>query len=664
VGPVKQSRTLPTFLQRTDLRLLLFGGKGGVGKTTCAAAAALYLAGNFPDRTFLVVSIDPAHSLKDSFAGPSPLPNLEMLEIDSRERLRKFKEEHAEQFRQIALRGTFLDDDDVTQLLDLSIPGLDEIMAFDEISCFVQEDAYSCIVVDTAPTGHMLRFLELPQVLREWIDALDAMLAKHRYLAKLYRGFYRKDQIDVFLEDLAGSVERVASLLRDPLRCSFVPVMIAEPFCIAETQRLFDKLQTMKIPVTDILVNLLYRAAANCPQCSDARGRQRRELRRFSQQSSGHTLWEIPIQGAEVRGSKQLAGFWDSVCPVGESGEETSAAASVPVRVDGPTELPSPEVSLLFFAGKGGVGKTTLASATAFRLARHYTDKQVFLFSSDPAHSLSDCLDTSVGARETRLGPRLTAMEVDAEAEFQGLRKQYADEVAEFFDALTSHGTIDLAFDREVIERMMDLSPPGLDEVMALTRVVDFLEAGKYDIFVIDTAPTGHLVRLLELPELIQDWLKVFFDLLLKYRNVFRLPKISELLVGIAKGLKVLRSLLADPQKAELYAVSILTEMAFEETRDLFAFCRRAGIHVPALFLNLATPPGDCSVCRGLAEAESKLRRRFQKAFRDAQQTVVYRCGEPRGAERLTELSQAIYRDSHETGPARPVRRSASKTQV
>ncbi len=190
----------PAFLENAQLCLLLFGGKGGVGKTTCAAAAALYLAGRFPQRTFLLVSIDPAHSLRDSLGGTVSLANLCCLEMDQRASLAKFKHAHADQLKEIALRGTFLDEEDVNQLMELSIPGFDELMAFTEIAEFLETQAYSCIIVDTAPTGHTLRLLELPELMHCWFQALDAMLAKRRYMVELYRGRYQRDDIDLFLE--------------------------------------------------------------------------------------------------------------------------------------------------------------------------------------------------------------------------------------------------------------------------------------------------------------------------------------------------------------------------------------------------------------------------------------------------------------------------------
>ena len=649
---MKPDHNLPGFLQDDGLKLILFGGKGGVGKTTCASATALFLSKRAPDQSFLLVSTDPAHSVSDSFAGSSPPANLELVEIDAHKCMEEFKHAHSSHLREIARRGTFLDDDDIEQVLDLSLPGLDEIMAFDEIAELVEADRYHCIVVDTAPTGHTLRFLELPDIMQEWIATLDAMLAKHRFMAELYRGYYRKDDTDRFLDDMSELVQTVRSVLSDRPRCRFVPVAVPEPVILLETHRLIDRLKKAKIPVADILLNRVYPEGNNCPVCVRARTRQKEQLRRFCEEFSEYRLWRIPIQGAEVQGVEQLSTFWAGSEKLDMPDNEPRPAAAAPIGVAHPPTLPGREVSLVLFAGKGGVGKTTLASAAAIHLAREYPEKELLLFSTDPAHSLSDCLSAEVGPEETRLFPGLSAIEIDAEAEFQGLKDRYTEEIAELFDSLAGETWIDFKFDHEVMERFLDLSPPGLDEVMALTRIAELHEKNKYDMVVLDTAPTGHLLRLLEMPELIQDWLKVFFHLFLKYKHIFRLPKVSELLVAMSKRLKFIRSLLTDPDRGRLYAVSILTEMAFEETKDLIAGCSDSGVHVPVLFLNLATPPDGCPLCNAIARKESEVRRRFERAFDGIHQTVIYRCGELRGIDRLGELGAALY---GARVPARPV---------
>src|ERR1035437_10923495 len=99
------SQQMPSFFEQQGLQLLLFGGKGGVGKTTCATAAALTLAGGFPKSSYLLVSIDPAHSLADCLAGFLPPGNLTTLELNAAECLAKFKAKHHRELREIVSRG-------------------------------------------------------------------------------------------------------------------------------------------------------------------------------------------------------------------------------------------------------------------------------------------------------------------------------------------------------------------------------------------------------------------------------------------------------------------------------------------------------------------------------------------------------------------------------
>jgi arsenite-transporting ATPase len=645
--------TTPFFIRARNLRLLLFGGKGGVGKTTCAIATALRLARCFFEDSFLIVSTDPAHSLTDGIAGFLPPPNLRILELDAQQSLEAFKAKHAHRLQAIAARGTFLDDQDIRQFLGLSLPGLDELMGFLEIAKWVRERHCRCIVVDTAPSGHTMRLLAVPEILRKWLDALDAMLAKHRYMARLFRGRYRSDDLDNFLVEMADSVKQTRELLEDPESSCFVPVMIPEPLVVAETALFVGELERQKVPIGGIVVNRLY-PASQCPVCECERNSQRNELRRLPEELSRYPLWGIPLYPEEVRGQKPLESFWGKVFRLNEPGapEVTPivsdsggiTATGEPARViEGPPVVPHPETSLLVFAGKGGVGKTTLACATAVRLARDLPDKEVFLFSTDPAHSLSACLDVPVGPEPVRICPGLTAMEIDATAEFELLKAQYADDLERFLASVLPN--LDLTFDHQVMARVMDLAPPGLDEIMALTRAMGFLTQDRYDMLILDSAPTGHLVRLLELPQLIEQWLKVLFGLFLKYRDIFRLTIISRRLVEMSKNLKTLTALLHDPTRSALYGVSILTGMALEETKDLVAACVQMGVHVPVLFLNLATPPSDCRLCSALHRRESSVRREFRKAFLEQHQTLVYRHRGTRGLDDLAELGRLLYQD-------------------
>ncbi len=632
-----------SFLEDSGLKLIFFGGKGGVGKTTCAAAAALHYARRSPQGSFLLVSTDPAHSLADSIGDFHPPDNLKILEFNAQDSLETFKARHRGKLAEITARGTFLDEEDIRRILDLSLPGLDELMALLSIAGWAESRAYDLIVVDTAPTGHTLRLLTTPEVIRTWLKALDALLAKHRFMQQRFRGSHQRDELDLFLLDLAAAVQQMEALLRHPRACRFVPVMLAEDLVISESLKLLGELKRLQIPVREIVVNRLF-PENSCPLCAEGRRRQQQLLNELFSRGSlgGYTWWGLPLCPEEMRGPV-LETLWEGVS-VFDAALPTrlQPPLEIPPRVEAAPLCPSAETTFLIFAGKGGVGKTTLACATAIRLAQEFPGKQVLLFSTDPAHSLSACLEANIGSQPVRLSPGLTAMEIDAPGEFAALKRQYRQELEKFLQ--TAFENFDVPFDRQVMERMLDLSPPGLDEIMALVRAMEFLEQGRYDIFILDSAPTGHLLRLLELPKLIDQWLKTFFRLLLKYNLALRFPDLSHQLVRISRDLKLLRNLWRDPARAALYAVTILTEMAFQETSDLLAVCGRLGVLVPVLLLNLATPAWDCTLCAALNRRETLIKDKFQQTFAGRHQTVIYRQSEPRGLKRLNALGQALYR--------------------
>ena len=631
-----------SFLEDSHLRLIFFGGKGGVGKTTCAAATAIHQARKSPQESCLLVSTDPAHSLADSLGDFRPPPNLKILEFDAQESLKTFKTRHRGKFAEIAARGTFLDRKDIQQILDLSLPGLDELAALLEITGWVETQAYDLIVVDTAPTGHTLRLLTTPELIHNWLKALNALLAKHRFMRRRFRGSDQQDELDEYLTGLSASVQQMKALLRNPRTCRFVPVMLAEGVVISETLNLLGELKRLQIPVREVVVNRLY-PENSCPLCAEGRRRQEQLLGELWGRGSlsGYTWWGVPLCPAELRGP-ELATLWDGATQVHPALPALPRdPLELPSWVQAPPPCPSPDLTLLIFAGKGGVGKTTLACATAVRLTQEFPGKEILLFSTDPAHSLAACLEAPIGPQPVRLAPGLTAQEIDAAGEFSALKRQHQQELEKILE--TTCANIDLPFDRQVMARLLELSPPGLDEIMALVRAMEFLEQGRYDLLILDSAPTGHLIRLLELPELLDQWLKTFFGLLLKYNLTFRFPGLSQQLVRISRGLKFLKNLWRDPGRTALYAVTILTEMAFQETSDLLALCSRLGVPVPVLFLNLATPARDCPLCAALNRREGLIGARFRQTFASRQQTVIYRQNEPRGLKRLGELGQVLY---------------------
>src|ERR1044071_1515396 len=279
---IKNLKSLPPDFP--DTRYLFFGGKGGTGKTTAAAAAALALldaarAGS----KLLLFSTDPAHSLSDSLGVEvgdrtaevarrgrrEDAPRLYAREMDAAAALDAFKEKHRAVLAEIADRGTILDEADINDLLDLSLPGMDEVMALFELSEVERAGDFARVVVDTAPSGHTSRMLRLPAVFSRWVGALDVMSEKHRYMVAHFarRGRVREDEVDLFLRDLSARVAAVRAMLFDPARASFVLVTIPEAMGFEETARYFASLRKEGAPVTDLVVNRVEREHAGCPFC-------------------------------------------------------------------------------------------------------------------------------------------------------------------------------------------------------------------------------------------------------------------------------------------------------------------------------------------------------------------------------------------------------------
>src|SRR5207247_5094580 len=145
-----------------------------------------------PDERILIFSTDPAHSLSDSLGvqigdrvaevAQHGSARLLAREMDALSALEKFKDQHRKTLSLIAERGTFLDQNDINELLDLSLPGVDEVMAIFELSELDSEESFTRIIVDTAPSGHTSRLLRLPAVFTHMLKALDLMEEKHRYM--------------------------------------------------------------------------------------------------------------------------------------------------------------------------------------------------------------------------------------------------------------------------------------------------------------------------------------------------------------------------------------------------------------------------------------------------------------------------------------------------
>ena len=299
-------------------RYLFFGGKGGVGKTTAASATALYLLNQLKrNESILLFSTDPAHSLSDSLDVKigNRLVEVKQLrgarlfayEMDASLALERFRAANGKVLAEIAERGTLLDEEDINELLSLSLPGLDEVMSLFELSELDREAKYAHIVVDTAPSGHTSRLLRLPEVFDRAVRAMDLMGEKHRYLvAHFARRRVVADEVDTFLRDLSKRIEAVRAMLHDREQTSFTLITIPEAMSVLETQRYLELLSEQGVPVTDLIVNRVEQEHGDCEYCRARVRTQRPWLKKIASTFAGLSIHYLPLQPKEVRGIDDL----------------------------------------------------------------------------------------------------------------------------------------------------------------------------------------------------------------------------------------------------------------------------------------------------------------------------------------------------------------------
>jgi len=142
---------------------------------------------------------------------------------------------------------------------------------------------------------------------------------------------------------------------------------------------------------------------------------------------------------------------------------------------------------------------------------------------------------------------------------------------------------------------------------------------------------------------IMDQWLKSFFNIFLKYKKIFRLPKVIQKMIQMSRQLKMLRKILLDQDKSGLFCVSHLTHMAFEKTQDLVSSCKNMNVNISGILLNLATPETDCEFCSALCQRENDIREKFNNTFVDIHQCLVYDHGELGNIERLEKLGNSLF---------------------
>lgn len=294
-------------------RLMMFSGKGGVGKTTCASAQALSFA--LAGHKTLIFSTDPAHSLSDMFRQeignlPTPIktvPLLYAMELNAEEILSEFKEAYKEDIISLLVKVTYLDEGDVASLFRLSFPGLDEVMGLKKICDFLEKDhEFTYYVWDTAPTGHTLRLLALPELFDEWVKVFALMQWRYQEVFSRLNRKSQSGQDDDFLFNMKRMIRKVNKHIVDAEKTQIVPVTIPEGLAVEETKRLNKSLLERGIGMRSLIINQVMPDSADCSFCQARQNLQREYIKQLEKAFFGKKIIKIPAWPGEVKGVEDL----------------------------------------------------------------------------------------------------------------------------------------------------------------------------------------------------------------------------------------------------------------------------------------------------------------------------------------------------------------------
>lgn len=301
-------------LDREQKRLIMIGGKGGVGKTTCASAIALHFS--LLGKKVLIISSDPTPSLSDIFEmeigdQETPIQNAKHLygiEISSEGVLKKWKDRFGPEIYEVVSSFTSLDYDFVDYIG--GAPGIEEEYMLNYILELVEGGQYDLVVWDTAPAGHTLRLLHLPQIFLKHLEAATKFYMNlYSYFEKLKENIKLKKGKRSLLEIISGwedLAEKVVNFIRDPEKSDFIIVTIPEALGVRQTERIVKDFDEYQLKVNHLIINHVIHEA-DCNFHKIRKEMQQTYIQILEKQYSHRIgLIEIPLMPLEIKGIERI----------------------------------------------------------------------------------------------------------------------------------------------------------------------------------------------------------------------------------------------------------------------------------------------------------------------------------------------------------------------
>ncbi|HEY9682957.1 MAG TPA: ArsA family ATPase [Oculatellaceae cyanobacterium] len=622
-------------------RLLLFSGKGGVGKTTFAASAAIELASTRQDLHVYLLSLDSSHSLSDMLKDEfdrrpvnendqrdglrisqafctrakrlKGIANLDIIELDFAKLTKDFQDDYGTAIEGLVEQGTLLNDSDIAAFLDVSLPAMGELMALMEMAEILDSDSAARVFVDAAPTGHTLRLLQLPDFLRYLANILDLVDQRHQLVVSSMVGGTQPLSADELTLDKMES--RSASLkrhLEDTQRSGSIIIALAERMVLAETVDMLNELEQKMVAVKAFIVNKV--TQPGCSFCQDRLTLQRTYLEELVSAAGQLPVYVAPLMPSEPRSAPALTSLWHALQPppaifTPEASSKTEKIAKF--KIEGRlSDYVDKRLELLIFAGKGGVGKTSLAASSGLVLAERHREKRILLASIDPAHSLGDSLGQALTTEPKQVEDNLFAAEVDAKFLLSEFKETYQSEVGDFVSSLLPGGSdgqasISCNTDKEIIDKLLDLETPDLDEFMVFRWLTRMRHQAHFDLIILDPAPAGHLLRFLQLPQIAKKWIKAFLSVINKHRAIEKTQNTVRELLSIIKAIGEFENEIKDPAKTALIAVGTPQEVVIAGMLSMLEQLKEQDVPLDAIVINmLRDNQTDCTFCHHLHEEQ------------------------------------------------------------
>lgn len=446
-------------------KYLFFTGKGGVGKTSIACATAVGLADK--GKKILLISTDPASNLQDVFNQSLNGHGSEIVEIPGLTVVNLDPEQAAAEYRERVIapfRGKL--PESVIQNMEEQLSGscTVEIAAFNEFSDFItdvqKQSEFDHIIFDTAPTGHTLRMLQLPSA---WSTFISESTHGASCLGQLSGLEERKEIYKKAVETLSDTGATRLMLVSRP-----------ETAPLKEAARSSHELQLLGIKNQILIINgVLQQLDKNDSVSSQLHERQQKALQSMPAELSGYPLYHVPLRSYNL---SSIANIRRMLYSDSLSSEVNYKPVASPKGVDEMVDdLYTSGKRVIFTMGKGGVGKTTLATEIALKLTK--LGAKVHLTTTDPANHLNYELAVKAG---------ITVSRIDEAEVLEKYKNEVRNKAAE---AVTAE-------DMEYIEE--DLRSPCTQEIAVFKAFAEIVDKAETEIVVIDTAPTGHTLLLLD----------------------------------------------------------------------------------------------------------------------------------------------------------------------